>query len=270
MILASLQARPAEAARLIDAAVGGAAAGGQGSAVACAHWADAVLHNGLGRYRRALTAARQAAAGSSAGPASLRALSELIEAAVRTGHDALARDALTRLAEITRSRGDDAALGLEARGRALLGHDADACYREAIDRLGRTELRPELARAHLLYGEWLGRAGRRADAREQLRTAHELLTALGMAGFAERARRELLAAGGTARQRDVETVTALTAQETLIARLACDGATNAEIGAQLFLSARTAEYHLRKVYTKLGISSRRQLHAALAQPALAG
>ena len=147
------------------------------------------------------------------------------------------------------------------------GADADDLYREAIDRLGRTGLRPELARAHLLYGEWLRREGRRVHAREQLRTAHDMLAALGMAGFAERARRELIATGETVRKRSVETVTTLTAQEALIARLARDGRTNPEIGAQLFLSARTVEWHLRKIFTKLGISSRRELHAALAQAA---
>jgi ATP/maltotriose-dependent transcriptional regulator MalT len=155
---------------------------------------------------------------------------------------------------------------LRARPRGALpgGDDADACYRESIDRLGRAGLRPELARSRLLYGEWLRREGRRADAREQLRTAHEMLTATGLAGFAERSRRELLATGATVRGRDVETVIELTAQEALIARLARDGGTNPEIGTQLFLSDRTVEYHLRKIYTKLGISSRRQLHRALA------
>jgi ATP/maltotriose-dependent transcriptional regulator MalT len=155
---------------------------------------------------------------------------------------------------------------MEARSRALLseGAAAEGCYREAIDRLARTQLRPELARAHLLYGEWLRREGRRADARTQLRTAHELLAAMGAEAFAERARRELLATGETVRKRTPETVSELTAQETSIARLARDGRTNPEIGAQLFLSARTVEWHLRKVFSKLGISSRRELHGALA------
>ena len=147
------------------------------------------------------------------------------------------------------------------------GADADDLYREAIDRLGCTELRPELARAHLLYGEWLRRQGRRLDAREQLRTAHDMLTAIGMEAFAERARRELAATGETVRKRSVGTVTTLTAQEALIAQLARDGRTNPEIGAQLFLSGRTIEWHLRKIFTKLGISSRRDLHAALPQAA---
>jgi DNA-binding CsgD family transcriptional regulator len=142
---------------------------------------------------------------------------------------------------------------------------ADELYREAIDRLGRTRLRPELARAHLLYGEWLRREGRRVDARDQLRTGHDMLAAIGMEAFAERARRELTATGETVRKRSAQTVTTLTAQETHIARLARNGLTNSEIGARLFLSARTVEWHLRKIFTKLGIGSRRELHAALAQ-----
>ena len=174
--------------------------------------------------------------------------------------------ALARLAESTQAAGTDFGLGIEARSRALVseGEAAEGCYREAIDRLGRTRLRPELARAHLLYGEWLRREGRRADAREQLRTAHEMLAAMGAEAFAERARRELLATGETVRKRTVQASDTLTAQEASIARLARDGRTNPEIGAQLFLSARTVEWHLRKVFTKLGISSRRELHEALA------
>jgi ATP/maltotriose-dependent transcriptional regulator MalT len=136
------------------------------------------------------------------------------------------------------------------------------CYRESIEHLGRTRIRAELARSHLLYGEWLRRQDRRMDARAQLRTAHEMLDAMGMAAFAERARQELLATGETVRKRNVETVTTLTAQKALIARLARDGRTNPEIGAQLFLSARTVEWHLGKVFTKLGIGSRRELRAA--------
>ena len=147
----------------------------------------------------------------------------------------------------------------------VIGAAADELYREAIDRLGRTRLRPELARAHLLYGEWLRRQGRRADARDQLRTAHDMLTAIGMEAFAERARRELIATGGTARTRSPETRDQLTPQEEQIARLARDGLTNPEIGAQLFLSARTVEWHLAKIFTKLGIGSRRELQVALVQ-----
>ena len=160
-----------------------------------------------------------------------------------------------------KSSGNDLALGVEARCRALLsdGEAAERLYHEAIDRLGRAQLRPDLARAYLLYGEWLRRQARRVDARQQLRTAHDMLTAVGMAAFAERARRELIATGEKVRQRTVETSDQLTAQEALIARLARDGLSNAEIGAQLFISTRTVEWHLRRVFTKLGVSSRRHL-----------
>ena len=178
------------------------------------------------------------------------------------------RDALERLAETTQAGGTDYGLGIEARSRALLsdGEAADDLYREAIDRLSRTRLRAELARAHLLYGEWLRRGDRRMDARTQLRTAYQMLAAMGAEAFAERARRELLAAGETVRKLAVETRTELTAQEASIARLAQDGQTNTEIGAQLFLSGRTVEWHLGNVFLKLGISSRRELRRALAQP----
>ena len=193
------------------------------------------------------------------------ALPELVEAAARAGEIDVAHRALDRLAEVTQPAGTDWALGTEARSRALLSHgeNADLRYREAIERLGRTGLRPELARAHLVYGEWLRREGRRLDAREQLRTAYDLCVAIGMEAFAERARRELVATGEKVRKRSPETRTALTPQEEQIARLARDGLTNPEIGAQLFISARTVEWHLRKVFAKLGISSRRQLRTAM-------
>jgi DNA-binding CsgD family transcriptional regulator len=269
MMLGALRGRLSEAESLIEAAIADVPVGGRGIAVAYAHWATAVLHNGLGRYADALAAARQASEDITALPVSMWALPELVEAAARGGQAGLARDALKQLAEITQPCGLDAALGIEARCRAMLSHDADAddLYREAIDRLGLTVLRPELARAHLLYGEWLRRASRRSQAREQLRIAHDMLAALGMAGFAERAHRELIATGETARKRSVETVTTLTPQEALIARLARDGRTNPEIGAQLFLSGRTVEWHMRKIFTKLDICSRRELQAALAQAA---
>jgi DNA-binding NarL/FixJ family response regulator len=193
-------------------------------------------------------------------------LPELIEAAVRSGRPEVASAGLDRLAETAQAGRADLGLGLEARCRALLsqGQAAEDGYAEAIERLGRSRFRPELARAHLLYGEWLRRENRRADAREQLRTAYELLSAIGAAAFAERAQRELAATGETVRKRTPQARAELTAQETLIARLAVDGRTNPEIGAQLFLSARTVEWHLRKVFAKLGISSRRELGAALA------
>jgi len=266
MLLASLRGDQAEAAPLIEATIAEATAGGQGIAVTYAHWAAAILYNGLGRYADALAAAGQASQDTPALFMAMWALPELIEGATRTGHDQLATDALARLTETTQAGQTDFGLGIEVRSRALVsnGEAAEACYREAIDRLGRTQLRPELARAHLLYGEWLRREGRRADARLQLRTAHEMLTAMGAEAFAERARRELLATGETVRRRTPETLNELTAQEASIARLARDGRTNPEIGAQLFLSARTVEWHLRKVFTKLGVSSRRELPGALA------
>jgi ATP/maltotriose-dependent transcriptional regulator MalT len=196
---------------------------------------------------------------------SVWALVELVEAAARGGDPDLAADALERLAEATQPSGTDFALGVEARCRALVSHheNAERSYREAINRLRRTRLRPELARAHLLYGEWLRREHRRVDAREQLRLAHAMLSDIGMEAFAERARRELLATGETARKRTAETLDELTPQELHVARLAAGGQTNPEIGARLFLSPRTVEWHLSKVFGKLGISSRKDLGAAL-------
>jgi DNA-binding CsgD family transcriptional regulator len=265
--LRALQGREAEASAAIETAIEQAAARGQGLAVAWAHWAAAVLYNGLARYEEAASAAREATSDTLNPWMSMWALPELIEAAARGGDTGLAGEALGRLAETTQPCRTDAALGIEARCRALLNDGAAAgeLYREAIDRLGRTRLRPELARAHLLYGEWLRRENRRADARVQLRTAHDMLDVIGMEAFAERALRELIVAGETVRKRTIVAVTTLTAQEAHIARLARDGRTNLEIGAQLFLSARTVEWHLRKIFTKLGIGSRRELHAALAQ-----
>jgi DNA-binding CsgD family transcriptional regulator len=265
MMLASLQGREAEATSLIEGTITEATAGGQGIAVAYAHWAAAILANGLGRYDEALASARQASDDTSTLYIFMWALPELIEAAARTGDTGLAGSALTRLAEFTTAAGTDFGLGIEARSRALLsaGETAENLYREAIERLSRTRLRPELARAHLLYGEWLHRENRRTDAREQLRTAHDMLAAMDAGAFAERARNELLATGEVVRQRTAEPASTLTAQEAHIARLAADGHTNPEIAAQLFLSARTVEWHLRKIFTKLGISSRRELQKAL-------
>ena len=198
---------------------------------------------------------------------SLWALPELIEAAVRSGNADLAIEPMARLAESTQAGGTDFGLGIEARSRALLsdGDTAERLYREAVERLSRTRYRPELARAHLLYGEWLRRDRRRTDARAQLRIAHDMFDAMGMEAFAGRAGRELRATGETVHRRTARTPSTLTAQEAHIARLACEGHTNSEIGAQLFLSARTVEWHLRKIFTKLGIGSRRELRAALAR-----
>jgi DNA-binding CsgD family transcriptional regulator len=261
--LRALQGREAEAAAAIEHTL----AAGPGVGI-YAQWAAAVLYNGLARYEEAAAAARQATSSAFEYWVSAWALPELVEAAVRAGDAAIARDALERLAETTQPAGTDFPLGIEARSRALLsdGTSADDLYREAIDRLGRTRLRPELARAHLLYGEWLRRGSRRADAREQLHAAYDLLAAIGMEAFAERARRELMATGETVRKRSAGTREELTPQEEQIARLARDGLSNAEIGAQLFISARTVEWHLRKVFTKLAIGSRRQLRTALMQP----
>ncbi len=264
MVLAAFRGSQAEAVPLIEATLEQAAAVGQGAAVTWAHWVAAVLHNGLGRYQEALVAARQAA-GHRLVHLSMWALPELVVAAARTGNTGLARDALDQLSEWTQAGRTDWGLGVEARSRALLseGEAADRLYLEAIDRLGRTGMRPDLARAHLLYGEWLRRQRRRGEARVQLRTAHGLLDAMGMEGFAARARRELRATGETARKRSVATMLQLTAQEAQIAWLARDGLSNPEIGARLFLSPRTVQYHLGKVFTKLDITSRSDLRRIL-------
>jgi DNA-binding CsgD family transcriptional regulator len=265
MMLAALGGHQAEATSLVEATVADATAAGQGIAAAYAHWVTAILGNGLGRYAEALSAAMQAAEDTSTVFISMWALPELIEAAVRSGETGAAHAALTRLTEFTQAGQTDFGLGIEARSRALSLSDkaAEACYEEAIARLGRTRLRTELGRAYLLYGEWLRRENRRTDAREQLRTAHELLSAIGAAAFADRAQRELAATGETVRKRTAASPSELTAQEASIARLAVEGRTNPEIGAQLFLSARTVEWHLRKIFAKLGITSRRELRAAL-------
>ncbi len=228
--------------------------------------------NSLGRYEQALAEAQQAAAQAPELFISTWALAELIEAASRTGQTALAAGALGRLAEATGTGQSDWGQGIYARCRALLsdGQDAEGYYREAVGRLSRTRFRPELARAHLLYGEWLRRERRRAEARAQLRTAHEMFATIGMQAFAERARRELLATGQTVRKRTAATHDQLTPQEAQIARMAREGLSNQEIGAQLFLSARTVEWHLSKVFTKLEISSRRHLRQALPDRATAG
>jgi DNA-binding CsgD family transcriptional regulator len=261
MLLASLRGDHAEAIPLIEATIAEATAGGQGLAVTYTRWTAAILHNGLGQYDEALAAARQASDDTPGLYVSMWALPELIEAASRSGNTDIASAALARLAETTQASGTDFGLGIEARSRALVSgaQAAETLYLEAINWLGRTRLRPELARTRLLYGEWLRRGHRRTDARAQLRTAHEMLDTMGMAAFAERARRELLATGETMRKRTVEAPSTLTAQEFHIARLVTEGLTNKEIAAQLFLSPRTVDYHLRKVFTKLGITSRTEL-----------
>jgi DNA-binding CsgD family transcriptional regulator len=221
----------------------------------------ALLHNGHGHYGEALAAARLACEHEDTVIYGW-ALVELVEAGVRGGRPDEAAAALGRLSERARASGTEWALGIEARCRALLSDD-ESLYRESVERLARSRAAVELARSRLLYGEWLRRENRRIDAREQLRTAHEMFSRMGAAGFADRARRELSATGETVRKRTVETLGELTTQEAQVARLAAQGHTNPEIAALLFLSPRTVEYHLHKVFPKLGISSRRELRKAL-------
>jgi DNA-binding CsgD family transcriptional regulator len=265
LVLAGFRGREAEASTLIDGTIKEATAGGQGIAVQYAHWANSLVMNARGRYEEALSAALQASDDTPELFVSMWALSELIEAASRTGKAELATSAHARLRKHTLASDAHWALGIEARARALLTEDeaAEPLYLEAIERLGRTQLRPELARSRLLYGEWLRRSNRRGDAREQLRSAHDAFVSMGAEGFAERTRRELVATGEKVRSRRDHTRDELTHQEEQIARLARDGLTNPEIGAQLFLSPRTVEWHLRKVFTKLGIRSRKSLIDAL-------
>ncbi|MEV4262684.1 AAA family ATPase [Kribbella sp. NPDC049584] len=248
--------------KLVDTALQRATDQGQGRIAAFATYANAVLHNGLGRYDVAKDAALQVFEQDVLAYGAL-AVSELAEAASRTGDTKLVETALTWMTERTSATPTDWALGIEARVRALLSSD-ESGYVASIEHLGRTNLRLELARSHLQYGEWLRREGRRVDAREQLRIAHEQLEQMGLEAFAERARHELLATGETVRKRRPDTLNDLTAQEAQIAGLARDGMTNPEIAAQLFISPRTVEWHLRKTFSKLGITSRRQLRTALA------
>jgi DNA-binding CsgD family transcriptional regulator len=265
LFVAALRGREAEACDLIERAAAEAAARGEGLGLAGTEHAAAILYNGLGRYGEALSAARACGEhDAEIGPPTW-ALAELVEAAVRCRDVRAAEAAIERLLETTQASGTEWALGVAARSRALLanGAAAEELYLEAVERLSGTRLRPDLARAHLLYGEWLRRDGRRVDAREQLHRAYDMLADIGMEAFAERAHRELLATGERARKRRDESRGELTPQEEQIARLARDGLSNPEIGARLFLSGRTVEWHLRKVFTKLGISSRRQLGAAL-------
>jgi DNA-binding CsgD family transcriptional regulator len=227
-----------------------------------------VLHNGLSHYENAVAAAEQACDDVSASWFRNWALIELIEAAARSGEAGIAADALGQLSQTTTASGTHWALGIEARSRALLSADegAEGLYQEAIERLARTRLRVEVARAHLLYGEWLRRQRRRQDAREQLRTAHRSFTEFGMEAFAERTRVELEATGERTRKRTVETQVDLTPQEAQISRLAAGGATNQDIAAQLFISPSTVDYHLRKAFRKLGVRSRHQLGLHLLGP----
>jgi DNA-binding CsgD family transcriptional regulator len=264
--LAAFAGRQAEAATVIDAITRDVSRRGEGVGITIIEWASAVLNNGIGNYQAAVEAAQRSTdyLGEMITPPWSAA--ELVEAAARSGRAEMAADALTQLAVSTSASGTDWALGIEARSRALLsdGDTAERRYLESIDRLGRTHMRADLARAHLLYGEWLRRERRRIDARTQLRLANDMLDTMGMDAFAERARRELQATGETARKRTVaSTDQELTAQEAQVARMARDGLSNPEIGARLFISPRTVQYHLRKVFSKLGIESRSQLDRVL-------
>lgn len=264
LFLTAYRGIPDEATPLIAATANEARARGEGLGEQITDRATALLHLGLGRYAEALAAAERAAA-DNLGPFTWQALPDLVEAAARTDERGVAAGALRRLRAATAITGSDWASGLEARSRALLseGDAAEQAYADAIEHLGRTPLRPELARAQLLYGEWLRRDGRRVDAREQLHPALDAFASMGAEAFAERARRELLATGEKVRKRQPDTLNDLTAQEDHIARLARDGRTNPEIAAELFLSTRTVEWHLRQVFSKLGISSRKELGGSL-------
>jgi DNA-binding CsgD family transcriptional regulator len=265
IVLANWRGPDAEAQALIEARRPDVLRRGEGLWLAANDWGDAIRYNALGLYEDALVSAERAAeAATGLGP-SMLLLAELIEAAARSGQPERARGPLAQLAEITHAADTDWARGTHARAAAMLaeGAAAERLYREAIERLSRIRTRATLARAHLLYGEWLRRENRRVDAREQLRVAHTMLSNMGMEAYAERARRELLATGETVRKRSVDTIDELTPQEAQVAHLAAVGKTNPEIGTQLFLSPRTVEWHLRKVFGKLGIRSRKELHAAL-------
>ncbi len=267
LYLAAYEGRVAEVASIAEATVRAATAGGQGNAIGFAEVARAMIANGGAMYQQAVAPSRETSEDMPELVVSMWALVELVEAAARSGEMDLARSAVARLAARNDASANDWSRGIEARSRAMVcdGSDAEDHYREAIERLGRTPLRPELGRSHLVYGEWLRRQNRRSDARAQLRIAHEMLTDLGMALFAERARIELLATGEKVRKRTPDTRDDLTAQERQIAILARDGLSNPEIGGRLFLSRRTVEWHLGKVFGKLGIRSRRELAGALAR-----
>jgi DNA-binding CsgD family transcriptional regulator len=260
LALASLRGQESEFSELIRTTVGEAQARGEGIVLSVAEFLSGGLYNGLGRFEAALAAVAPVEQVYNEG-AAIWALTELIEAAVRSGDPERARRAFERVRETTRAAGTDWGLGIEARSQALIseGAEADDLYKEAIIRLSRTTIRVQLARTHLLYGEWLRRERRRVDAREQLQTAYDLFCDFGVEGFAERARVELQATGGHARKRTVGTLDQLTAQEAEISRLAAEGHTNREIATRLFISPSTVEYHLRKVFRKLDVDSRTQL-----------
>jgi DNA-binding CsgD family transcriptional regulator/tetratricopeptide (TPR) repeat protein len=260
LMLAAWRGREAETLKLIEASAQDATGRGEGRGITLCDYTTALLYNGLGDYPAALDAARLACAHDDLGLLTW-ALVELVEAGARSGRSAIAADALRRLGERTRASGTDWALGVEARSRALLtdGRPAEGLYQDAIARLTRCRIAVHLARAHLVYGEWLRRQGRRLDAREQLRTAHEMFAGMGIEAFAQRAARELMASGERPLDPTAEAGSVLTGQEAQIARLARAGLSNPEIGARLFISPRTVEWHLHKIFTKLNVTSRRQL-----------
>jgi ATP/maltotriose-dependent transcriptional regulator MalT len=262
-----LRGRPDEAFGLIDETIAAASGEGQGTAVQYARWAKAVVLNGLGRHDEALLWATSASEDTPELFVSGWALSEQVEAAVRSGRQREAAAALERLLDNTGDTDEPWGRGIAARARALVddGATAEGAYVEAIDQLTGTNLRPDLARAHLVYGEWLRRRTRRGEARAELRTAYELFSSIGMEAFGDRARRELQATGETVRRRAASRGSGdeLTPQELQIALLVSDGLSNPEVGTRLFLSPRTVEWHLRKIFDKLSITSRRQLREAL-------
>jgi DNA-binding CsgD family transcriptional regulator len=272
LALVAWRGREAEVSRFTERTAREALERGETLGLPAAHWAMAVLYNSLGRYEKALAEAERAGEHHDIGFSDW-SLAELILAARRCGKPERAAAALQQLEARARANGSDWALGIEARARALMseGEAAEDGYLESLGRLGRTRIRAELARSHLLYGEWLRHEHRRGEAREQLRTAHQMTGAMGLEAFAERARRELAAIGEAVGKRTARATRGgtagawapLTAQEAQVARLARDGLSNLEIGARLFISARTVQYHLAKVFTKLGVSSRGQLHRVL-------
>ncbi|MDT4945778.1 MAG: hypothetical protein QOH14_2511, partial [Pseudonocardiales bacterium] len=266
LAIAAFRGQEDEASELAETNTRDVIRRGEGLGLNFVPWAMAVLYNGLGRYQDSLAAAQRAAEDREEQVWPFLAAIELIEAAARSGVPEQADGALERLSHSTQASGTDWALGIEARSRALLtdSRTAEPLYRDAIVLLGRTRIAVHLARAHLVYGEWLRRENRRTDAREQLRTAHQMFASMGAGGFAERAARELDATGERVRKRTAHTPAQLTARESQIARLAGEGLSNPEIAAQLFMSRRTVEYHLNKIFTKLAISTRNQLHVVLA------
>ena len=245
----------------VQTTIDGATSRGEGFDFTVAMYAKSILHNGLGQYAEALDAAAAGAQYDDVGMCGY-VLVELVEAAARCGESGIAADALRRLVERTEVSGTETALGVAARSRALLADGpaaADADYQSAIARLQNSPAVVYLARTHLVYGEWLRREKRRADARSQLRIAHDMFTQMGADGFAHRARRELGATGETVHTRPTTITVDLTTQESHIARLAREGYTNPEIAGQLFISPRTVEWHLGKIFAKLGVTSRREL-----------